>query len=60
MSQLAMKQKRNRLAIGRLVASSNPLRNIIGKRLDVIVKYNIGIFSNRVVSQEVIGIRTDY
>ena len=55
-----MQQKRNRLAIGRLVASSNPLRNIQGKRLDIVVKYNIGSLFNRVVSQEVIAIRTDY
>lgn len=60
MSQLTRKQKRNRLAIGRLVASSNPLRNIQGKRLDIIVKYSIGMFSNRIVSQEVIAIRNDY
>lgn len=60
MSQLPMQQKRNRLAIGRLVASSNPLRNIQGKRLDIVVKYSIGSLFNRVVSQEVIAIRNDY
>ena len=54
-----MQQKRNRLAIGRLVASSNPLKHIQGKRLDIVVKYVRGTFCNRVVSQETIGIRKD-
>lgn len=60
MSQLIVQQKRNRLAIGSLVASSNPLRYIQSKRLVIIVKYSKGLFANRVVSQEVLGTRKSF
>ena len=42
---------------GKFVASSNHFRNIIGKRLDVTVRYVEAGFSNRIISQETIGIR---
>lgn len=44
---------------GKLVASSNSFRNIIGKRLDVSVRYVTGGLYNQTISQKVIGIRTD-
>lgn len=49
--------KRNRLKVGRLVASTNNLRNIMGKRLEVQVLYRDSGFSNKIVAQNVIGIR---
>ena len=52
--------KRNRLSVGRLVASSNPLTNIIGKRLEVEVKYATNGLCNRILSKNVIGIRPSF
>lgn len=52
--------KRNRLSVGRLVASTNPLRNIIGKRLDVEIKYTTHGLYNRIVNESVIGIRPSF
>lgn len=52
--------KRNRLLVGKLVASSNPITNIIGKRLDVEVKYSAKGLYNRIVSTTVIGVRPSF
>ncbi len=49
--------KRNRILVGRLVASSNKIRNIMGKRLEVEVKYIKNGLTNRIISQNVIGVR---
>lgn len=51
------KSKRTRIITGKFVASSNHLRNIMGKRLDISVQYVHSGFSNRIISQETIGIR---
>jgi len=51
------KVKRNRIISGKFVASTNNLKNIMGKRLDVTVKYVETGFCNRIVSQEIVGIR---
>lgn len=53
-------KKRNRISIGRLVASTNNLRNIMGKRLEVEVKYRTSGLQNYIVSQNVIGIRASF
>jgi hypothetical protein len=52
-----MTQKRPRIKTGRLVASTNHLKNIQSKRLDIIVKYVSKAFNNTIISQEIIGIR---
>jgi hypothetical protein len=44
------KIKRTRIITGKFVASSNHLKNIMGKRLDVSVKYVQSGFSNRIIS----------
>lgn len=59
MSNNTQKLKRARIITGKFVASSDNLRNIIGKRLDVSVKYVQGGLYNRIISQETVGIR-DY
>lgn len=50
--------KKNRIRFGRLVASTNPLRAIEAKRLDIQVKFRIGL-PNEILSTKVIGIRQD-
>ena len=52
--------KRNRILVGRLVASTNKITNIIGKRLDVEVKYVVNGLSNKIISQNVIGVRANF
>jgi hypothetical protein len=52
-----MTQKRKRIKTGRLVASTNHLRSIQSKRLDILVKYVSNAFNNTIISQEIIGIR---
>jgi hypothetical protein len=51
------KPKRNRIISGRFVASTDNLKNIRGKRLDIVVKYVEKGFSNRIISMETVGIR---
>ena len=52
-----MAGKRNRLKLGMLVASTNTLKNIQGKRLLMQVAYRDSGFSNVIISKNVIGIR---
>ncbi len=52
-----MARKRNKVLVGKLVASTNKLRNIMGKRLDVEVKYLTTGLPYQIISQNVIGIR---
>lgn len=52
--------KRNRLSVGRLVASSNPITNIIGKRLEVEVKYSTKGLYNRIVCKNILGVRPSF
>ena len=50
---------RKRVCVGMLVASSNKLKHIKSKRLNVRVIYsNKGLFNN-VLSEKIIGYRTD-
>ena len=51
------KVKRTRIILGKFVASTNNLKNIQGKRLDIAVKYVETGFCNRIISMETIGIR---
>jgi hypothetical protein len=51
------KSKRTRIITGKFVASSNHLKNIMGRRLDVSVRYVQSGFSNRIISMNTIGIR---
>lgn len=48
--------KRNRITVGQLVASSNPLRKIFATRLEVQVLYVDTKFSKRIVSEKIVGI----
>lgn len=50
-------RKRNRISVGRLVASTDKLKNIMGKRLEVEVKYITSGLTNKIISQNVIGVR---
>ena len=50
---------RKRFKTGQFVASSNTLKNIMGKRLDISVRYVTGAFGCKVISEKTIGIRTD-
>lgn len=52
-----MAGKRNRIKFGLLVASTNNLKNIQGKRLLMQVAYRDSGFSNTIISKNVIGIR---
>lgn len=52
-----MAGKRNRLKIGMLVASTNKLKNIQGKRLEIHVSYKESIFGNKILFRDVVGIR---
>ena len=45
--------KRTRFFTGNLVASTNTLKNIMGKRLNVEVRFTI---SGRIISQKIVGI----
>lgn len=51
--------KRNRISIGRLVASTDNLKNIMGKRLEVEIRYIKTGFNYKIIYQDVIGIRTN-
>ena len=53
------KLKRSRIVPGRLVASTDPLKNIKAKRLDILVQYVEKGISNRILSISTIGIRQD-
>ena len=48
--------KRSRITVGRLVASTNPLRKIFARRLNVEVTYCKSGFTNRIISERVVGI----
>jgi len=48
--------KRKRVATGSLEASSNTLRNIMAKRLNILVVYAPGL-ANRTIKTQVVGIR---
>lgn len=52
-----MARKRNKILVGRLVASTDKIRNIMGKRLEVEVKYVTSGLTNRIISQNVIGVK---
>jgi hypothetical protein len=52
-----MKPKRTRVKTGMLMFSTNPLKSIMCKRLQVLVRYTTaGMFSN-IVKQIIIGIK---
>lgn len=53
------KVKRTRIIPGRLVASSDPLKNIKAKRLDILVQYVEKGISNKILSISTLGIRQD-
>ena len=52
-----MARKRNKVLVGRLVASTDKIRNIMGKRLEVEVKYITSGLTHQIISQNVIGVR---
>lgn len=49
--------KKTRFFTGELVASTNTLKNIMGKRLQVQVRFTS---SGRVISKETVGIRQEF
>lgn len=48
--------KRKRVATGSLEASSNTLRNIMAKRLKILVVYAPG-FANRTIGTQIVGVK---
>lgn len=52
-----MAKKRNRVSVGRLVASTDKIRNIMGKRLEIEVRYITSGLTHKIISQSVIGVR---
>ena len=50
---------RKHFKTGQLVASTNPLRKILSKRLIISVRIVDKGLSKQVISEEVVGIRTD-
>ena len=51
--------KRNRISSGRLVASTNRLKQIASKRLDIEVLYVKKTFGYDVIKENILGIRPD-
>lgn len=51
-------KKRKRLSFGTLVVSTNPLLNIFAKRTILRVGYSTDGFYNKIINENVIGIRT--
>lgn len=52
-----MAGKRNRLLIGRLVASTNRLTSIQSKHLDIKVLYKHQGLHNQIIAKSIIGVR---
>ena len=52
-------QKKPRILIGTLVASSNNLRNIAATRLNIVVRYTNRAFSPRIIDEKIVGINTE-
>jgi hypothetical protein len=52
-----MANKRPRFKTAMLVGSTNPLKSIMARRLEVAIRYIEGV-PNKVIKQEVIGVRT--
>ena len=48
--------KRSRVTVGKLVASTNPLRKILAKRLDMRVLYTTNGFSHKIISERAVGV----
>ena len=59
MNQHVQKKPRPRIFKGALVASSQSVRNIAAKRLNVVITYAYKNFYPEILKEEVVGINTE-